>query len=143
MTETIMTTNALPDVGNGATKRRRPKHVPKPRPMSPNRLDARLAATKQFENIVSSIAADLGGESNLTTVQRELIDAFAGAAISVNDLNARLLLGRKINLATQATAISSLVRLACRIGTVRVPRDVEESLLTRYLDADSHYGACK
>lgn len=113
MTET-MTIETLPD-GNGAAKRRRPRHVPKPRPMSPERLDARLAAAKQFESIVSGIAADLGGEANLTTVQRELIDAFAGAAISINDLNARLLLGRKINLATQVEACRVMVSFASEL----------------------------
>jgi hypothetical protein len=117
MTET-MTIDALPD-GNGAAKRRRARHIPKPRPMSPERLDARLAAAKQFESIVAGIAADLGGEDNLSIMQRELIDAFAGAAISVHDLNARLLLGEKINLAMQVEACRVMVSFASHLGLKR------------------------
>jgi hypothetical protein len=86
MTETL-TVVTLPD----AVKRRREKFVPKPRPLSPGRLDARLAGVKQYEDIVSGIATNWSGQC-----KRELVDAFAGVAIHIDDINARLLLGEKV-----------------------------------------------
>ena len=126
---------ALPaDVG-AKPKRRRPKHIPKPQPISRAQLDGRLGAAKRFDTIVSGIATDLGGENNLTTVQRYLVDAFAGAAIHVNHLNARMLLGEEVDLTQHATAVSTLVRLASRIGTTRVAKEINgKSPLDVYLD---------
>ena len=104
MTE-IMT--ALPDV---AKKRRRPKYTPKPRPMSPGRLDGRLAGAKQFEDIVSGIASDWSGQR-----KRELADAFAGVAIHIDHINACLLLGQKVDVMKHAAMVSTLVELAALI----------------------------
>jgi hypothetical protein len=105
MTET-MTVDALPDVA----KRRRPRHVPRPRLMSPERLDARLAAAKQFEDIVSGIASDWSGQR-----KRELADAFAGVAIHIDHINACLLLGQKVDVMKHAAMVSTLVKLAALI----------------------------
>lgn len=91
-------------------KRRREKHVPKPRPMSPERLDARLAASKQFKDIVSGIAVNWSGQR-----KRGLADAFAGVAMHISDLNARLLLGEKVDAIQHARMVSTLVELATLI----------------------------
>jgi hypothetical protein len=53
-----------------------------------------------------------------------LVEAFAGAAVHVHDLNARLLLGEKINILEHSTAISTMVRIATRIGCDRLPREI-------------------
>jgi hypothetical protein len=57
-------------------------------------------------------------------VQRHLVEAFAGAALHVSDLNARLLLGEKIDVTGHSQVISTLVRIASRIGIHRLARDV-------------------
>jgi hypothetical protein len=115
MTET-MTVETLPD----AAKRRRAKHVPKPRLMSPQRLDARLAAAKQFEDIVSGVASNWSGQR-----KRELADAFAGVAIHVDDINARLLLGQKVDVMKHAAMVSTLVKLAALIDEHDLHEDEE------------------
>jgi hypothetical protein len=48
-------------------------------------------------------------------------------------LNARLLLGEEIDIIAHSQAISTMVRVAARIGTQRVARDVTPSLAA-YLD---------
>jgi hypothetical protein len=63
-----------------------------------------------------------------------LVEAFAGAAVHVHDLNARLLLGEKVNILEHSTAISTLVRIASRLGTERVAREVVPTV-KEYLDA--------
>jgi hypothetical protein len=87
-------------------------------------LDGRTKARKQFDAIAEGIASDLGGEADLTTVQRHLVEAFAGCAVVVHDINARLLLGQPIDIGEASQAVSSLVRLAQRIGVGRHIRDV-------------------
>jgi hypothetical protein len=86
-----------------------------------------------FDAIAEGIAKDLGGEAQLSTVQRHLVEAFAGCAVVLQAINARILLGEPVNIADQASAASVLVRLASRIGLVRVPRDVVPDLHS-YLD---------
>ena len=115
MSETM---TALPDVG--VAKRRRAKHVPKPRPMSPERLDARLAATKQFDDIISGIAANWSGQR-----KRELADAFAGVAIHIDHINACLLLGQKVDVMKHAAMVSTLVKLAALIDEHDLHEDEE------------------
>jgi hypothetical protein len=42
------------------------------------------------------------------------VEAFAGVALAVNDLNARLLLGEEIDIVEQSQAVSTMVRVAQR-----------------------------
>jgi hypothetical protein len=87
-------------------------------------IDGRTKARRQFDAIAEGITEDLGGEGRLSTVQRTLVEAFAGAAVHVHDLNARLLLGQEIDITAHASAISTMVRIASRIGVHRLARDV-------------------
>jgi hypothetical protein len=96
-------------------------------------LDGRTKARKQFDAVVQGIAADLGGEDRLSTVQKHLVEAFAGCAVVVHDINARLLLGQPIDIGEAAQAVSSLVRIAQRIGINRRVRDITPAL-PDYLD---------
>jgi hypothetical protein len=89
-------------------------------------LDGRTTAAKQFDAIAAGIAVDLGGKDRLSTVQKHLVEAFAGIAIHVGDCNARLLLGDMVSILEHAQAVSTLVRVASRIGLERVPRDVTD-----------------
>lgn len=101
-------------------------------------LDQRTKAFQQFDSIACGIAQDLGGEDQLSTVQRHLVEAFAGIAISVNDINARLLLGQHISLIEHAQAVSTLVRVASRIGLTRVARNLTPTL-SDYLRQRNHH----
>ena len=96
-------------------------------------LDGRTKAARKFDEIAGGIAQDLGGDDNLSTVQRRLIEAFAGAAIAVDDINARMLLGQPVDIVEYSQAISTMVRIASRIGVRRVARDVTPSL-NEYLE---------
>jgi hypothetical protein len=91
-------------------------------------LDGRTKARKQFDAIAEGIAKDLGGSKELSTVQRHLVEAFAGCAIVLQAINARILLGEPVDVSDQASAASTLVRIATRIGVNRIPRDVSPTL---------------
>jgi hypothetical protein len=100
------------------------------RPQLANRaaLDGRTTAAKQFDRLVAAVEADLGGADRLSTVQRVLIEAFAGSTIAMHNLNVRALLGQDVDPATFGVIVSSIVRVASRLGVNRVARDVTPSV---------------
>jgi hypothetical protein len=91
-------------------------------------LDGRTRARKQFDAIADGVANDLGGPDQLSVIQKHLIEAFAGSAVVLQGINARMLLGEPIDVLEQCQAASIMVRLAQRIGLDRVPRDVGPDL---------------
>jgi hypothetical protein len=122
----------LPDVQSA---RRRSKRATRPQLLTRDQLDGRTNAAKVFDRLVGDIEADLGGRDQLSTIERALVEAFAGAAVTLHNLNTRLALGEQINLSEHATAVSAMVRVASRLGLQRRPRDVSPTLgeyLARY-----------
>ena len=89
-------------------------------------LDGRTRARKQFDAIAAGIAKDMGGEERLSTVQKHLVEAFAGCALAVNAINAKMIRDEEVDVLEQAQAVSTLVRIAARIPNSRVPREVQE-----------------
>jgi hypothetical protein len=87
-------------------------------------VDGRSNAAKVFDRLVSSIETDLGGRDQLTAIEVALVEAFAGAAVTLENLNTRLLLGEEIDLSQHALAVSAMVRVASRLGLQRRARDV-------------------
>jgi hypothetical protein len=108
--------------------RGRPHGPIKPVPVTRADLDDRTAAARMWDNLSRNIAADLGGEDNLSSVQKTLIEAFVGVSIQLTDINMRGLQGEKVDLSELSLAASTLVRIATRIGITRQPRDVGSSL---------------
>ena len=99
------------------------------RMLSRYELDGRTTVAKQFDAIASSIAEDLGGADQLSTVQKHLVEAFAGCAVVLTDINARAMTGAEaIDLFAYSNAVSTLVRVANKIGLRRIPRDRTPSL---------------
>jgi hypothetical protein len=107
---------------------RRPSRAVKVQVLTHENIDGRLRARKKFDAIAHGVAEDIGGEDQLSTVQRHLIEAFAGVAIHVNNLTAKLLRGEDVDVVEHSQAISTMVRVAQRIGIDRVARDVSPTL---------------
>jgi hypothetical protein len=102
-------------------------------------LDRRSGAVQQFDHLVRAITVDLGGGEVLSQIEMQLIEAFAGAAVTLNSLNAKILLGREVSASEHALAISALVRVASRLGLARRARDVSlpDPLQYRVDDGDA------
>ena len=96
----------------------------KPRDILP--LDQATGAARFFARMVREIEQDLGGRRQLTRIQGELIRAFAGAATTLQYLNAQVALGEtsEIDLSGYATIASTMLRIGSRLGLHRVPSDV-------------------
>jgi hypothetical protein len=110
--------------------RRRHRAV-KPQLLSRTRIDRRSNAARVFDRLVADVESDLGGRDQLSAVERALIEGFAGAAVVLDNLNTRLLLGQEIDLSQHAQAVSAMVRVASRLGLQRRARPVET--LAEYL----------
>jgi hypothetical protein len=81
-------------------------------------LDGRTRSRKVFDAIVAGIASDLGVDQ-LTTIERNLVEAFAGAACLVHDINAHLIRGDKVDSLKFSQAVSMLVRTGAKLGVSR------------------------
>ena len=74
-----------------AKRLRRQQHkTTRPQLLTRDVLDGRTNAAKLYDRLVVDIENDLGGRENLSTVERALIEAFAGASVTLNNLNVRL-----------------------------------------------------
>jgi hypothetical protein len=109
-------------------KRRRQHKATRPQLVTRAQLDGRTSAAKAFDKLVANIEADLGGRDQLSTIELVLIEAFAGATVTLQHLNTRLALGQEIDLGQYAQTVSAMVRVASRLGLRRRARDVTPSL---------------
>jgi hypothetical protein len=84
-------------------------------------IDKDSAAGRFFEKLVRDIEADLAGRRNLSRIESEFVQAFAGAATTLRYLNHQVLLGEisEIDLGGYATIASTMLRLGSRLGVSR------------------------
>jgi hypothetical protein len=101
-------------------------------------LDQRTLASKQFDAIVRQIRRDCSDtncdDSDLSTVQIAMIEAFAGVSVLLDAMTVKVLLGEKIDALEFCTLSSTLVRIGSRLGLTRKNRTVEVPNLRDYLD---------
>jgi hypothetical protein len=93
------------------------------RELLPN-VDGRSLIARRYRDIMSAIASDQGGADRLSETRLQLIRRFAAAACLAEQLEARLARGEQIDIQEHALLVSTMVRVAQRIGVDRVPRDV-------------------
>jgi hypothetical protein len=107
---------------------RKPHRPTRPQLLTRDQLDGRTNAAKVFDRLVVDIEADLGGRDQLSTIERALVEAFAGACVTLHHLNTKLALGEQIDLSEHAQAVSAMVRVATRLGIAKRPRDITSGL---------------
>jgi hypothetical protein len=111
-------TNCLPDASSKSA-RRRSKRTTRPQLLTRSSLDGRTNAAKLFDRLVADIEADLAGRDQLSAIERALVEAFAGAYVSLSHLNTKLALGEPIDLGMHAQCVGAMVRVASRLGLQR------------------------
>jgi hypothetical protein len=79
-------------------------------------LDGRTRAAHFYDSVRDDVIRDLGGEDQLNAVQRQLVDAFVGASLVVNDMSTRCMLGESIDVEKLSNAMSTLLRLSRMLG---------------------------
>jgi hypothetical protein len=86
-------------------------------------LDQRTLAAKMFDAQVAQIKADLG-TTDLSAIECQLIENFAGISVMINDMTVQLLLGKPVDPFAFCQLSSTSVRVASRLGLHRRSRDV-------------------
>jgi hypothetical protein len=116
------------DVG---PKRRKRGRSTAPQLLTRDKLDGRTKAAQVFDRLIADIESDLGGSEQLSTIERALVEGFAGACVQLYGLNTRIALGQTVDLAEHATCVSAMVKVASRLqinGRWLRPKDVSLSL---------------
>jgi hypothetical protein len=93
--------------------------------------DGRSAFARRFKDVASQILADHGHNASETTQQ--LIRRFAGCACIAELNEAALANGDPINIAEHCQLVSTMTRVAARIGVDRVPVDITNDPITQAL----------
>jgi hypothetical protein len=93
-----------------------------------SQLDGRTSAAKAFDHLLSAIIADLGGHGQLSAIELTMAEAYVGAAIVVDHLNARLVRGEEIDFNQHSQAASTMLRLGTRLGLQRRAKTVGPTL---------------
>ena len=123
--ELALDTSALPPANRtGNVVKPKGKRRTRPQMLTRDELDGRTNAAKLYDRIVAEVERDLAGPENLSAIERSLVQAFAGATITMHNLNTRLLLGEEIDFMQHCASVSAMVRVASRLGLQRRAKEV-------------------
>jgi hypothetical protein len=101
-------------------------------------LDQRTNAAKLAQQVKAEIIGDLGGEDQLSTLERLAAGHAALAAAVVQDSYARWLKGEQIALAELATVQNAFLRVAGSLGFSRRAKDVTKNIDQYLRDKKGH-----
>lgn len=107
-----------------AGRRKHRKNTTRPVLLLRSELDGRTVSAKYFDRLVTAIENDLAGPDELSSIEKVLVEAYAGAAVTLQHMNSLIALGEPINIADHSSCVGALVRVATRLGISRRPRDV-------------------
>lgn len=100
-----------------------------------NDLDRRTRAYQRVRTTRAEVIADLGGEDQLSTLEKIAADNAAMLDALLKDVSARWLSGEAVDAADIATLQNSFNRTAAALGWQRRSRDVTPSF-DSFLEAD-------
>lgn len=100
-------------------------------------LDRRTAASKHALATKDAITADLGGEDQLSTLERLQVENAALDAAVLRDMQARWLMGQDISLGDMIALENVFNRTAAALGTTRRPKDVSPALTDLMIDVET------
>ena len=127
----------------GRAKVGRPKDPQKSRltnaPVLLANVDGRTSVARRYRDIATAIATDQGGADRLSETRLQLIRRFSAAACLAEQLESRLARGEEIDIQEHSLLVSTMVRVAQRIGIDRRAKNITPSLseyLTPQVAAD-------
>jgi hypothetical protein len=93
-------------------------------------LDGRSASARRFRDLVNAFVADMGGLDRCSEIKLGLVRRLAATTVQAEMLEARMVNGEAIDIATLCTLASTTVRISQRLGLNRVAKDATPSLAT-------------
>ena len=91
-------------------------------------LDGRSATARRFRDLVNAFVADMGGLDRCSEIRLGLVRRLAATTVQAEMLEARMVNGEAIDVATLCTLASTTVRLSQRLGLERRARNVTPSV---------------
>jgi hypothetical protein len=85
-------------------------------------------AARRFRDLVNAFVADMGGLDCCSEIRLGLLRRLAATIVQAEMLEARMVNGEAIDIATLCTLASTTVRLSQRLGLERRARNVTPSL---------------
>ena len=64
-----------------------------------------------WDQMIADIEADLGRHAELSMIERTLVQAYVSAALTLQNLNTRLLLGEEIDFSQHSQCVSAMTRV--------------------------------
>jgi hypothetical protein len=99
-------------------------------------LDGRSSAARRFRDLVSAFVADMGGLDQCSEIKLGLLRRLAATTVQAELLEAQMVNGQPVDIATLCTLASTTVRLSTRLGLERVAKDIGGPSLGDMLKAD-------
>jgi hypothetical protein len=103
-------------------------------------VDGRSVVARRYRDIIGAVVSDQGGAEHLSESRLQLIRRFSAASVLAEQMEARLARGEQINIQEYSLLVSTMVRVAQRIGIERRARNVTPSL-GQYLSNKKAHGA--
>ena len=94
--------------------------------LMPYAVDGRSGLAKRYKEIASHLLVDQGYD--LSEVRFQLMKRFIGCCVLCKTIEGSVVAGETVEVSEYSALISSLVRLANRIGIDRIPRNVTPTL---------------
>jgi len=87
-------------------------------------LDGRSAAARRFRDLVNAFISDMGGIEECSEIKLGLIRRLASIVVQSEIMEARMVAGANVDIATLCTLASTTVRISSRLGLERRQRSV-------------------
>ena len=91
-------------------------------------IDGRSAPARRFRDLVNAYVADMGGLDRCSEIKLGLMRRLAATTVQAEMLEARMVNGEAVDIASLCTLASTTVRLSQRLGLERRARTVTPSL---------------
>jgi hypothetical protein len=89
-------------------------------------VDGRTMTARRFRDLVEEISNDLGGKSQLSETQRQLIRRASALSIMAESIESDLVLGRDFDLTNYGMVCDRLRRIVEALGLQRIPLPVND-----------------
>jgi hypothetical protein len=106
-------------------------------------LDLRTVAARRAQDVVNRLLEDLGGASNVSTAERQLVQHAGVLSAFIEDQEVRFISGHEIEINELLAAINVQRRLLVTLGLQRRQRDVTPALqdYLRYKEQEKQHEA--
>ena len=109
------------------TKSRQKSRVTNDKALLPD-IDGRSSAARRYRDLVGAFIADMGGPDQCGDIKLGLLRRLAAVTVQAEVLEARMVNGEPVDVATLCQLASTAMRLSARLGLERVPKNVTTTL---------------